>query len=220
MGHAHRPVRLRLARGPHRAAAGFSARCRAAPGGAGRRGNRARGSHDARPAGSVAGRRCAGRQRQQSDPGKPSRPPHRPRRPRAGHRRDADQAARRLALERPGETGQAPRGRRRRAFRQRRPRVLPRPARRHRRGQGRGRRGDARLRLPWRGARSGAGGARRHAVAALYRRPPRRSTSATAPTTRPCSRARRVRWRRRPRACTSPTPSSRIYARAASRCIA
>ncbi len=34
-------------------------------------------------------------------------------------------------------------------------------------------------------------------------------TTATAPTTRPCSRARRARWRRRPPACISPKVSPR-----------
>ena len=36
------------------------------------------------------------------------------------------------------------------------------------------------------------------AAAALYRLAPRRRTRRTAPTIRPCSRARRARWRRRP----------------------
>ena len=64
---------------------------------------------------------------------------------------------------------QAAGARRRRALRRRRQGVLPRPARRHRRGQRRGRRGDARLRVPRAGARPGDRGTRRHAAAALHR---------------------------------------------------
>ena len=82
------------------------------------------------------------------------------------------------AFVKPGEAAGAGR---RGALRRRRQGVLPRPARRHGRGEGRGRRGDARLRVPRAGARPGDRGARRHAVAALYRR---------------AARARRARPRR------------------------
>ena len=81
--------------------------------------------------------------------------------------------------------------------------CLHRPARCHGRGEVRGRRGDARLCVPWRGARSGA---RRNAAACRCRltsRPGGQPTSATATITRPCSRSRRGRSRRRPRGCIS-----------------
>ena len=58
------------------------------------------------------------------------------------------------------------------------------------------------------GARPGGGRARRHAAAALHRRPARR-TSATASITRPCSRRRKARSRRRPPGCISPRRWSR-----------
>ena len=124
---------------------------------------------------------------------------------RARHRGDAAPPPRRLALARLREAGQAARARRRRALRRRGQGVLPRPARCHGRGERRGRRGHARIRLPRAGARPGDRGARRHAAAALHRRAARRPTRATAPTIRPCSRTTKARSRRRPRGCISPT---------------
>ncbi len=59
--------------------------------------------------------------------------------------------------------------RRRRPLRRGGQGLLPRPARRHGGGQGRGRRGDAVVRLPRAGARPGHRRAGRHAAAALYR---------------------------------------------------
>src|SRR6266576_2508923 len=49
------------------------------------------------------------------------------------------------------------------------PDLLSRPTGRDGGGEGRGRRGDAVVLLPWPGARSGHCGARRHAAAALHR---------------------------------------------------
>ncbi len=149
----------------------------------------ARRSRRARSAGPAARGRRARRQRHQGDPGAAARPAHRPRRRGAGDRGDVAPAARRRALARLRAAGQAAGGRRRGALRRRGQGVLSRPARRHGRGEGRGRRGDARLRVPRAGARPGDRGARRHAAAALHRRAGARPTSATAPTTRPCSRA-------------------------------
>ena len=96
-------------------------------------------------------------------------PAHRPRH-RAEDRGDADRAARRLALARLRAAGQEACGRRRRPLRRGGQGLLPRPARRHGRGQGRGRRGDAVVRLSRAGARPGHRRAGRHAAAALYRR--------------------------------------------------
>ena len=88
--------------------------------------------------------RCAGGQRHQGDPGAAAR---------AGASGAATEptieatlhrAARRLALARLRAAGQAARGRRLHALRRRGQGLLPRPARRHGRGEGRGRRGDAR----------------------------------------------------------------------------
>ncbi len=138
------------------------------------------------------------------DPGAAHRPAHRPRH-RAEDRGDADRAARRLALARLRAAGEEACRRRRRPLRRGGQGLLPRPARRHGGGQGRGRRGDAVVCLPRAGAGPGHRRAGRHAAAALYRVASASPTSRTAPTTRPCSRATRARSRRRPRACISPT---------------
>ena len=90
------------------------------------------------------------------------------------------QAARRLALARLREAGQAARTGRRRALRRGGQGLLPRPARRHGRGQRRGRRGDAGLR------------------AFTGRCSTRRSPSAATCRCRPISRAARA-GRARPR---------------------
>ena len=79
-------------------------------------------------------------------------------------------AARRLALARLREAGEAARGRRRHPLRRRGPGLLPRPTRRHGRSQGRGRRSDAALRVSRPGARPGDRRTGRHAAAALHRR--------------------------------------------------
>ena len=100
---------------------------------------------------------------------------------------------------------QEARARRHRPLRRRGQGLLPRPARRDGGGERRGRRGDARVRVPRAGARPGDRGARRHAAAALYRLASARPTSTTAPTTRRCSRATKARSRRRPPGCISPT---------------
>ena len=118
-------------------------------------------------------------------------------------RGDADQAARRRALAGAGQARAQARARRRRPVRRGGQGVLSRRARRHRRSEGRGRRGDLRLRLSRTDARCRDRRARRGAAAALHRRAPARPTSATVPTTRPCSPARRARWRRPPPACIS-----------------
>ena len=99
----------------------------------------ARGSHDARSARTATGGRRARRQRHQSSPRACTAAAWRATTG-AGDRGEAREAARRLALDRAGPAGQAACGRRRRAFRQRRPGLLPRSARRHRRSQRGGRR--------------------------------------------------------------------------------
>ena len=158
--HAHRPVRLRPAAGADRAAAGRAARCRAA---AGRAARRDAGSKTAacatcrdllRPGDAlvvndtkVIPARLKGRR-------------HRARRPEPqieATLHSALDGSRWRAFVRPAKRL---RGRRHRPLRRRGHGLLPRPARRHRRGQGRGRRGDARLRLSRRGARPGDRGAR------------------------------------------------------------
>ena len=65
-------------------------------------------------------------------------------------------------------------------------------------GQGRGRRGDARLRPGRARPRPRHRRARRDAAAALHRRPPGRGRRRTSPTTRPSTPARTARWPRRP----------------------
>ena len=137
-------------------------------------------------------------------PAQPARPAHRARTGDA-HRGEPAQAARRLALARVRQAGEAAARRRRGALRRRRQGVLPRPARRDRRGEGRGRRGDARVLRS-----TGRCSTRRSPSAATCRcRPTSRRaappTSRTAPTTRPCSPMTKARSRRRPRGCISPT---------------
>ena len=87
-------------------------------------------------------RRPARRQRHAGDPGELARPAHR-RGPETPIEANADQAPRRLALARVREAGASGSPRRYRALRRRGQGVLPRPARRDRRGKGRGRRGHA-----------------------------------------------------------------------------
>ncbi len=137
-------------------------------------------------------------------PAQAVRPSHRPRR-RARDRGDVAPAARRLALARLRQAGEAARGRRRRALRRGGQGLLPRPARRDGRGEGRGRGGDAS-----RSPSTGRCSTRRSRSAATCRCRPTSPhgasrTSAIAPTTRPCSPAWRARSPRRPPACISPT---------------
>ena len=106
---------------------------------------------------------------------------------------------------------------RHRPLRRRRAGLLPRPARCHGGGEGRGRRGDVRLHVSRAGARPGDRRDGRDAAAALHRLQARASTSATRPTTRPCSRARRGRSPRRPPACILRRRSRRRCARRARR---
>ena len=78
------------------------------------------------------------------------------------------------------QAGETPPSRRHRALRRRGQGLLPRPARRHGRGQGRGRRGDAVLRLSRSGARSGDRRARRRCRCRPISPASARPTSATA----------------------------------------
>ena len=146
-----------------------AARCGAASGRAARRHPGIRRSRRARSPRFAAARRCARGQRHQGHPGATHRPAHRARRDGTRHRGDAAPAPRRLALARLRQAGEAAVAGRRRALRRRGQGLLPRPARRHGGGEGRGRRGDACLRVPRPGARPGGRGARRDAAAALYR---------------------------------------------------
>ena len=130
---------------------------------------RTRGPHGARSAELAARRRRAGGQRHQGDPGAAQGPPHRPRRPSPRSRR---RCTRRLDGSRWHafvQAGEAAQPGRHRPLRRRGQGLLPRPARRHGRSKGRRRRGDAGVRLPRPGARSGDRGTRRHAAAALHR---------------------------------------------------
>ena len=133
-------IALRPARSPRRGAAA---------GGAARPGAGIRRPRGARSPGAAAPRRRARGQRHQGDPGATARPAHRARQPSRAIEATLHRAPRRRALARLREAREAAGAGRRGALRRRRQGLLPRPARRHGRGQGRGRRGDARLRVPW-----------------------------------------------------------------------
>ena len=128
--------------------------------------------HGARSARAAAAGRPARGERHARDPGEPAWSPHRAR-TRDADRGESGEAARRLALVGLRQTGQAACGRRHRAFRRGGPVCFLGQLDATIEAQGRGRRGDALVRVPRSGARPGDRRARRDAAAALYRVAPR-----------------------------------------------
>ena len=159
----------------------------------------------ARSAGPARSRRRAGRQRHQGDPGAADGPAHRPRH-RAEDRGDADRAARRLALARLRAAGARSSSRATSSASARRARSAS-SASSTPRWRAKGEGGEVTLSFAFHGpvldqAIDERGDMPLPPYIASQAQARRR---ATAPTTRPCSRATKARSRRRPRGCISPT---------------